>query len=319
MAIDKRYIKKEAVLKPVKRIVAILCIAAIISAVLICTTKELNYQMIAEKEIHISSGTDIQLRGKGMYNDTIYLTKDISVNENAQIGSVDHPFEGIFDGKGHTVYLDYSNADADTSFFNYISPNAVVRNVTFVYENVAVDGHSFGGVAKINDGTIENCKVEFSDIKLYEEGLFSPFVTVNRGTITNVVAHGKVSSVAQNAKEEKMLYGSICVYNSGTLSSVISDIEYTGFTCTSLATYNDATTDNVSVSAVRYDDLEGGKTEKALAIVPADQISSDREDSGIKLSDRSEVYTYKTFIEELLFNADYWDFDGDDVKTRIKK
>ena len=312
------YRKKETKLKPIKKVAFLLCLVAIAGAFLAFKAGS-NYQIEKAREIKVSSGIDILLRGEGMYNDTIYLTKDISVNENAQIGSVDHPFEGIFDGKGHTVYLDYSSADADTSFFNYISPNAVVRNVTFVYESVAVDGHSFGGVAKINDGTIENCKVEFSNIKLYEEGLFSPFVTVNRGTITNVVARGKVSSVAQNAKEEKMLYGSICVYNSGTLSSVIADIEYTGFTCTSLATYNDATTDNVSVSAVRYDDLEGGKTEKALAIVPADQISSDREDSGIKLSGRSEVYTYKTFIEELSFNADYWDFDGDDVKTRIKK
>ena len=304
-------------MKPIKKATIILCIAAVVCAVLVYGAGT-NHQLKVETEINVSSGLDVRFRGEGMYNDTIYLTKDITVNGKAHFGSSEYPFKGTLDGRGHTIYLDYTDADNDTSLFGYIAEGAIIRNVNFVYKNVVVNGNAFGGVAKINDGIIENCKVVFDNIELTGEGLFSPFVTVNRGTISGVVIQGKISGGVSNIDEDKLLYGSVCVYNKGAMSSLIADVEYEGFDCTSREEYDNGNVDNVSISAVRYDDLEDGKTERACAVVPTTQIVSDRNDEQIISLSADELYVYTKVYETLLFENEHWELGDNDISLVIK-
>ena len=312
------YIKKDTKIKPFRVASIIACIAvAVIAAVLIASGS--NYQIEQSTVIRLSSGVDVALRGETMYNDEIYLTKDITIDDpNAQIGSSDFPFEGVFDGQGHTVYLTYSQANSDTSLFNYIAPGAIVKNVNFVFNNVYVSGNSFGGIAKINDGTIENCKIVFNNITLSSEGLFSPVAVVNRGTISGSVVQGTVSGQLGNIKEDKVLYGNVCVYNKGLISGAVVDAEYTGFACVDETSYREGLTQNVGISAVRFDDLEEGITEKAVAIIGEGQITSDIYD-GIEFADEDEVYTYDKIIDELLFDYQYWNIGIDDVTLDVEE
>ena len=312
------YIKKDTKIKPFRVASIIACIAvAVIAAVLIASGS--NYQIEQSTVIRLSSGVDVALRGETMYNDEIYLTKDITIDDpNAQIGSSDFPFEGVFDGQGHTVYLTYSQANSDTSLFNYIAPGAIVKNVNFVFNNVYVSGNSFGGIAKINDGTIENCKIVFNNITLSSEGLFSPVAVVNRGTISGIVVQGTVSGQLGNIKEDKVLYGNVCVYNKGLISGAVVDAEYTGFACVDETSYREGLTQNVGISAVRFDDLEEGITEKAVAIIGEGQITSDIYD-GIEFADEDEVYTYDKIIDELLFDYQYWNIGIDDVTLDVEE
>ena len=312
------YIKKDTKIKPFRVASIIACIAvAVIAVVLIASGS--NYQIEQSTVIRLSSGVDVALRGETMYNDEIYLTKDITIDDpNAQIGSSDFPFEGVFDGQGHTVYLTYSQANSDTSLFNYIAPGAIVKNVNFVFNNVYVSGNSFGGIAKINDGTIENCKIVFNNITLSSEGLFSPVAVVNRGTISGIVVQGTVSGQLGNIKEDKVLYGNVCVYNKGLISGAVVDAEYTGFACVDETSYREGLTQNVGISAVRFDDLEEGITEKAVAIIGEGQITSDIYD-GIEFADEDEVYTYDKIIDELLFDYQYWNIGIDDVTLDVEE
>ena len=308
-----RYRKKEPCMKPIKRATVLLCIAAVVCAVLVYSNGT-NHQLLVEKEINVSSGIDVLFRGEGMYNDTIYLTKDITVSDKAHFGSSEYPFRGTLDGRGHTIYLDYT----DTSLFGYIAKEAVIRNVNFVYKNaVSVNGIAFGGVAKINDGTIENCKVEFTNLQLNGAGLFSPLVTVNRGTVSGVAVDGKVSKVG-NPDEAMVLYGSVCVYNKGDMSSLIAEVEYEGFACTSLEEYENGGAENTSISAVRYDDIEGGKTELACAIVPETQIAFDRDDEGIVSLDVQKAYMYNNVFGALLFDGNCWKLEDDGIRLIIE-
>ena len=313
------YTKIDTKLKPFKRASKIACLAAVVIAIIIAANGS-NYQIEQSTVVRVSSGRDLSLRGETMYNDEIYLTKDITIDDpDARIGSEDFPFEGVFDGQGHTIRFTYYNAHSDTSLFNYIAPGAVVKNVNFVFDTVVADGTSFGGIAKINDGTIENCKVVFDSINLTLEGLYSPLVVVNRGSISNVVVNGKVNGNLGTAKEDKVLYGNVCVYNKGTISSVIVDAEYANFECVDETKFREGLVENVGISAVRFDDLEGGTTDYAVAILESGQITSDLGLECIEFSEKENVYTYSKIIDELLFDHDLWDIGYDDVILDVRE
>ncbi len=303
------YKKKDLKLKPFYIASIVFCAIAVVLGVIVGSSNT-NYRLEEATEINLSSGADISLRGETMYNDTIKLTKDITITDpGATIGSSKYPFEGVFDGQGHTVYLSYSSATADTSLFNYLSPKAVVKNVTFVFSSVSIEGNTYGGIAKINDGTIENCKVVFENMTVTDEGLFSPLVVMNRGIISNVLVKGKVSGNVSATDEDKVLYGNVCVYNTGVLSGVIADAEYSGFRCTDETGYREGTTHNVGISAIRCSDLEGGRTQNAVGIVNAGHVTSDmfRE---IEFSDRNTVYNYDKIFKELNFDYTVWEIDA---------
>lgn len=303
------YKKKDLKLRPFFIASIVFCVIAAVLGVIVGSSNS-NHRLEEATEINLSSGADISLRGESMYNDTIKLTKDITITDaNATIGSSKYPFRGVFDGQGHTVYLSYSNANADTSLFNYLSPEAVVKNVTFVYRSVSIDGNTFGGIAKINDGTIENCKVVFDNMVVTDEGLFSPLVVMNRGTISNVLVKGHVRGSVGSSDEDKILYGNVCVYNTGVLSGVIADAQYSGFMCTDETGYREGTTHNVGISAIRCSDIEGGKTQNAVGIVAAGSVTSDmfRE---IEFSDRDSVYNYDKIFKELDFDYTVWEVDA---------
>lgn len=310
------YIKKDTKIKPFRVASIIACIVVAVIAVVLAASGS-NYQTEQSTVIRLSSGVDVSLRGETMYNDEIYLTKDITIDDpGARIGSSEFPFEGVFDGQGHTIHLTYSQANSDTSLFNYIAPGAVVKNVNFVFDYVYVSGSSFGGIAKINDGTIENCKIVFNNITITSEGLFSPVAVVNRGTISSIVVQGTVNGNLGTIKEDKVLYGNACVYNKGTLSGVVVDAEYTGFACVDETSYREGLTENVGISAVRFDDLEGGVTEMAVAVIGEGQITSDIYDV-IEFSDKENVYTYEKIVGELLFDYQIWDIGIDDVTLGV--
>lgn len=306
------YRKKDVKLKPFYIASIACCVLAVVLGLVVGSSNS-NYHLEEATEIRLSSGKDVSLRGETMYNDTIYLTKDITITDpDAMIGSSEHPFCGVFDGQGHTIYLDYGVATADTSLFNYLSPEAVVKNVNFVYSSVTVSGTSFGGIAKINDGTIENCKVVFGDITITGEGLFSPLVVMNRGTISNVVVNGRVNSVAGASNEDKILYGNVCVYNSGVISNLIVDASYQGFVCTDETGYREGTTRNVGISAVRCHDLDGGKTLNAVGIVSQGNITSDMF-RDIEFSTKNEVYNFNKIFNALRFDNSIWEIGDDDL------
>ena len=307
------YIKKDTKLKPFCMASIVLCVLAVILAVSISASTT-NYQIEQSTEIYLSNGGDINLRGEAMYNDTIYLTKDITIsNPNATIGSSRYPFEGVFDGQGHTVYLTYSQADSSTSLFNYIAPGAIIRNVNFVFDSVTISGTSYGGIAKINDGTIENCKILFDNITITGEGLFPPLVVVNRGTINGVVVNGNVNGNISSDVEDKALYGNVCVYNKGKISSAIADVEYSGFKYTDKNVYQEESRYTVGISAVCYSNIGDGVTENAVAIIGNRQITSDYFSEAVEFSTPEAVYTYSKIFDDLGFDFVNWEVGDDDL------
>lgn len=95
------------------------------------------------------------------------LTENIVLNDNLNgtpvewtpIGTVDHFFEGIFDGDGHTVKGIYINKPQESGLgmFSIVGPNGgVVRNLGVIDSSIT-GYYAVGGIASESGGTIEQC------------------------------------------------------------------------------------------------------------------------------------------------------------------
>ena len=86
------------------------------------------------------------------------LANDITVS--TMMGTADHPFNGIFDGLGHTLTFDINNDNTYAAPFNYISA-ATIKNLKTAGTVVSSGAYSSGFVGYAVDGTnlIENCVI----------------------------------------------------------------------------------------------------------------------------------------------------------------
>ncbi len=91
-----------------------------------------------------------------------------------------HPFNGIFDGGGHTIrglYID-SNSD-NQGLFGYIGNSGAVKNLT-VAGQVTTTGQLAGGIVGANRGDIINCH---STVDVTGSMQVGGIAGINRGTI----------------------------------------------------------------------------------------------------------------------------------------
>ena len=173
----------------------------------------------------------------------IELTADISVNDNFNDPDVwvpigqgcdaynAKPFNGHFDGKGHTIsglfsnYLDYYNENNNRAIFSYYLGLFGVLDSSAIIENVKIDrskfvAHdTFGFIAGINRGTIKNCSVKgdmtglsitdsdawekrgkrgeiYYEVKLRKSANIGGIAGVNKGTVENCDSEVKIDGVS---------------------------------------------------------------------------------------------------------------------------
>jgi hypothetical protein len=290
-----------------------------------------NYKMERVDSVNVASVDDLIELGETIHNDKLYLTSDISISDNEfKIGSDENPFSGVFDGRGRTVYLRYSDADENTSLFGGISSKAIIRNINFVYENdIDVQGETFGGIAKINDGTIENCSVSFGSLKLNQSGMFSPFVTINRGEISHILIKGAVVGAANDARtaqeeqaakmeEEKTLFGYACVYNYGKVEGVIVYAEFSGFKSVAEENVLKGLNRNFGISGIRVGDVQQGTTAKcALIKNETTYTAGDSENIAVYQND-SEVTVHEYIFITLDFDNRNWRLVGNKLSLIIQ-
>lgn len=138
--------------------------------------------------------------------DTITLTDDIDCDGESVYGlyDEDQPFEGIFDGNGHTIRnVSISDDIEDMGLFNY-AINATFRDITL--ENIVIEGGEDVGalVGDVRNSLIENIminNVELSAEDGYIGALSGNMEAEEGGTMTvrKVGATGYVFSEDSNA------------------------------------------------------------------------------------------------------------------------
>ena len=104
------------------------------------------------------------------------LTDDINLTgkEWTPIGDYDNRYTGTFDGGNHTISgLTVKGSDENAGLFGYIGKDGgTVKNV--VLKDVQITSNNqyanVGGMAGINNGTIENCSVSGGSVSGYSAG-----------------------------------------------------------------------------------------------------------------------------------------------------
>ena len=119
-------------------------------------------------------------RQSGHQNDTYILKSDIEITEQDQeklnngafkyisFGSSEYPFQGIFDGEGHSIsnlkYESTADPKTDTGLFSYTGEGALIKNLTILNADIQAD-YRGGLIAGYSEGTtFENITVKDSHL-----------------------------------------------------------------------------------------------------------------------------------------------------------
>lgn len=115
----------------------------------------------------ISSCEELQLveeYGCGDKGIGVYFKVEDALSEKlgrigARIGSEDNPFEGVFDGNNCEMGAHFvEEGKVKGGFFAVIGKNGIVKNINASYVGI-FGSNTVGGIAGINNGIIENCRV----------------------------------------------------------------------------------------------------------------------------------------------------------------
>ena len=295
-----------------------LCVLGLVVGFIMGSNKEINYKMENSFEVNIGSYEDLKNWGVCSYNNKITLADDIHITDpDFRIGDDQHPFCGTLDGNGHTIYFDFDSATDNTSLFGTIAPEAVIENVTFKYGELSVEGTTFGGVAKINQGTIRNCKVDYDKLSLTKGGMFSPLVTVNRGNISNVVVDGLANGEKVASVENDILFGNVCVYNYGSIAKTISLGEFEEFNSTDESKIFSMAATNKGIGSVFVSNMESGSTQKVLAVVKEGTYVFDRDLDFEFFKSAEEALTNNRILYDYDFNNRIWVIVNDSMQIKI--
>lgn len=307
--------KKDKAISVFSIIAIILCICALALGFMKSQSDDLYYDLESSAKVEISSVDDIVALGEAIYNDECVLIDDIHITDNSfRIGTSERPFAGTFDGKGHTIFLDYASAVQDTSLFSCIESGGVVKNTRFVFGNITLDGNSFGGLAKINYGTVQDCKIECAGITIDNNiGIYSPCVIANNGTISNVVVDCSFSNSRVYDDEASILFGGICTYNYGTVKNCISAPTFNNIVCSDEFKILIGETTNVGISAVSAVTTKGASTTNSVAILPTGVFTSDK-NSGLRIVENySIILNEDTIFFELDFSNQVWKIQNNNL------
>ena len=300
--------KKDTALRILAIVGAVLALAAACGGFWLSLSSGVYYGLEKAERIYISSEEDILAAGEAIYNDECILTADIRISDSSfRIGSEQHPFTGVFDGRGHTVYFDFASAGEGESLFGSIGEGGAVRNTNFVFGSVEVSGSAYAGIAQVNYGTVENCTVTFADYRISDEtGMFSPVIGINRGTISNVVSECTFTAAAAMQSEAGVLFGSICAYNYGRVENTVSCPVHSGFVCTDEFKILTGDAVNAGIAAVCPVTASGGRTENNAAVLASGVYTSDKTSLAACSADRSDIFARDMIFDTLDFDNRVW-------------
>lgn len=165
--------------------------------------------------------------GKDYEGQTVYLTKDLDLTgiEHNIAGYNDKPFMGTFDGGGHSISnLEFSYNYSYGGLFARIGEKGTVKNLNLTNVKVNYAGSYSGGLAAVNDGTIQGCTVEGELV--FGSAAAGGIVGVNNGIIEESHLTGTVTFTNESGA---YCVGGIAANNKGTISkcytegSIVSD------------------------------------------------------------------------------------------------
>lgn len=300
--------KKDATLHIFTVIAILLCLGAAFGGYWLSASSDMYYDLEKIAKVEIDSEDDFVSLGESIYNNEVVLVDDIHITQSTfRIGTSERPFNGVFNGNGHTVYCDFDTVEDGTSLFDCIESEGVIQNTNFVFNDILVNGSTYAGLAEINYGTIKDCTITFDNFRITTgKGIFSPVVDINRGTITNVVVDCAFSTESSLPDEKLILIGPICTYNYGIIKNVISIPHYNGFECTDEFRILTGETVNIGISAICAVTLKSGTVSSSASLIKDGVYTSDK-NSGLYISSKNQdIFNTNMVFDNLDFDNRIW-------------
>ena len=200
------------------RIISVMLLPLIFAAVgfYMAFSYDYSYREERAETVHVTSARDLQKIGKSFYNNNYFLENDIVLDSFKTLTKAERPFEGVFDGKGHTITF---KGSVNSAFIGYIGESGAVRNLNIVFDNCSVETDFVGLIAYENSGEIADCKVS-GNVTLQQSGVVSLLVALNKGTIRNVVLENV--TVTRATVNGATVYGGVCAYNYGNAENIVA-------------------------------------------------------------------------------------------------
>ena len=181
----------------------------------IASVSELN-----ELALIVNAGNDFTDTYFEVVEDIVYdVTQTDNGNNYTAIGAIgygdDHPFNGKFNGNGHTISGIRINKPKDyfQGLFGYLDEGAEVENVKLA--DVEITGGLYtGGIAGSSKGSIRNCTVENSVKIATVLGEVGGVAGYNGGTVTGCIS----SATLTGSGVYSSFFGGIVGTNHGTVS-----------------------------------------------------------------------------------------------------
>ncbi len=135
-----------------------------------CTLKSIRYEVIDEQEvIKIDSNATMKMYVEfSEYEEAqsvnVELLADVSLDRGLFVEE-DMPFQGVFDGKGHTISVDIEETDSYAAPFRYLG--GTVKNLV-VNGTISSDAFYMGGIATsvVGECSILNCNIAVDMINI---------------------------------------------------------------------------------------------------------------------------------------------------------
>ena len=303
--------KKDRALSFFAIICAVLCVGGIISGYWLSASSELYYSLEKSNRVEVRSAAELMEMGDAAYNNEIVLMDDIYITDSSfSLGTQKWPFCGIFNGNGHNVYCQFDAVEEGESLFYCIDDEGIVQNTNFIFNNVTVNGGTYGAIAGMNYGTIKNCTVTFSNFRIsHKDGYYSAAVAINNGTVSNLTVSCSYS-LGSVADEKKIVLGNVCAYNYGTVKNCVSAPQFYSFECTE--EYNILTSNavNRAVGAICSFTQRGGTTSDCAMLIDRGVYTSDKSAGYIVAYERSEIFNAKVIFDQLDFDNRLWRLDA---------
>ncbi len=197
-------------------------------------SKEHPYTIASAAELSVlalavNSGNDFKDTYFEVVEDIVYdVTQTDNGNNYTAIGNEKLPFNGKFNGNGHTISGIRINKPKDyyQGLFGYLDEGAEVENVKLADVEITAN-HYAGGIAGESKGSIRNCTVEKS-VKLAATGMDSRFfggiAGVNGGTVSGCTSSATLTATGVDSR----FFGGIVGDNGGTVSGCTSSATLTG-------------------------------------------------------------------------------------------
>ena len=257
-------------------------------------------------EISITSENTFTEMGDSFYNNVCTLENDMTLYKTTGLASKDFPFVGVFDGKGHTITV-WENAQ--NSLFGYIGEGGVIKNLHIVVISADFTEKTAAVLALENAGTIVNCKITLKSANVHTAGHYGTVVSINKGTIKNVVVNSVFENKLLDAPGRKTVLGGICAYNYGEIESCISEVSYTAYPETLKDNIFSGTALNNSVGAICG--INNASVKNSVSILSEDAYVADNKNKEITFvtkENRKDAFSEENLFETLGFDDDLWVF-----------